>query len=66
MKAHFFLNFISLVTREKDELDLSSESVTSIKKPVNPNPLKVVYHPLSCLLHHYIIKKFCKPKQEVT
>ena len=54
MMAHNFLNFIFLVIRQKDELYiLSSESVTSIKKPVNL--LKVVYHPVSCLLYHYIM-----------
>ena len=53
MRAHSFLNFIFLVIKEKDELCvLSLESVTSIKKPINP--LKVVYHPVSCLSHHYI------------
>ena len=52
MRAYIFLNFIFLVIRDKDELYvLSLESVTSIKKPINP--LKVVYHPVSCLLHHY-------------
>ena len=55
MRAHIFLNFIFLVIRDKDELYvLSLESVTSIKKPINP--LKVVYHPVSYLLHHYIIQ----------
>ena len=53
MRAHIFLNFIFLVKREKDELYiLSVESVTSINKHINP--LKVVYHPVSCFLHHYI------------
>ena len=53
MRAHSFLNFIFLVIKEKDELCvLSLESVTSIKKPINL--LKVVYHPVSCLSHHYI------------
>ena len=53
MSAHIFVNFIFLVIRGKDELYvLSLESVTSIKKPINP--LKLVYHPVSCLLHHYI------------
>ena len=32
MKDHIFLNLIFLVIREKDELYLSLESVTSIKK----------------------------------
>ena len=60
MRAHSFLNFIFIVRREKDELYLLSlESVTSIKKPINL--LKVVYHPVSCLLHHYIIGKFILP-----
>ena len=36
MKAHIFLNFIFLVIREKDELYLSLESVTSIKKTYKP------------------------------
>ena len=31
MKAHIFLNFIFLLIREKDEVYLSLESVTSIK-----------------------------------
>ena len=53
MRAHRFLNLIFLVIREKDDIYvLSLESVTSIKKPINA--LKVVYHPVSCLLHHYI------------
>ena len=53
MKAHIFLDFIFLVITEKDELYiLSLEGVTSIKIPINA--LKVVYHPVSCLLHHYI------------
>ena len=51
MKAHIFLNFIFLAIREKDEFYFSLDSATSIKKPINP--LKVVYHPVSCLLHHY-------------
>ena len=51
--AHSFLNFIFPVIMEKDELYiLSVKSVTSIKKPINL--LKVVYHPVNCLLHHYI------------
>ena len=50
MRAHSFLNFIFL---EKYELYiLSLESVTSIQKPINL--LKVVYHPVNCLLHYYI------------
>ena len=54
MRAHRFLNCIFLVIREKDELYLLSlESVTSIIKLINL--LKVVYHPVSCLLHHYIV-----------
>ena len=53
MKAHSFLNFIFFVIREKNELYiLSLESATSIQKPINL--LKVVYHPVSCLWHHYI------------
>ena len=53
MGAHSFLNFIFLAIREKDEFYvLSLESVTSIQKPISL--LKVVYHPVSCLLHHYI------------
>ena len=53
MRTHNFLNFIFLVIRETDELYiLSLESVASIKKPINL--LKVVHHPVSCLLHHYI------------
>ena len=36
MRAHIFLNFIFLVIREKDELYLSLESVTSIKKTYKP------------------------------
>ena len=57
MRAHIFLNFLFLVIWEKGELYiLSLKSVTSIKKPVNL--LKVVYHPVSCLLHHYIDKWF--------
>ena len=53
MRAHIFVNFIFLVIRKKDGLYiLSLESVTSIKKPIHL--LKVVYHPVSCLLHHYI------------
>ena len=53
MRAHRFLNLIFLVIREKDDIYvLSLESVTSIKKPINT--LKVVYHPVSCLLHHYM------------
>ena len=54
MRAHSFLNFIFLVISKKDEVYiLSLESVTSIiKKPINL--LKVVYDPVSCLLHHYI------------
>ena len=52
MRAHIFLNFIFLVIRGEYELYiLSLESVTFIKKPINL--LKVVYHPGSCLLHHY-------------
>ena len=52
MRAHIFLNFIFLAVREKDDLYiLSLESVTSIKRPINA--LKVVYHPVSYLLHHY-------------
>ena len=52
MTAHSFLNFIFLVIREKDQVYiLSLESVTSILKPINL--LKVVYHPVNCLLHHY-------------
>ena len=59
MRAHIFLNFIFLLIREKDELNiLSLESVTSIKKAVNQ--LKVVHHPVSCLLHHYIHNNKCK------
>ena len=39
--------------KEKDELYiLSLESVTSIQTSINV--LKVVYHPVSCLLHHYV------------
>ena len=33
MRAHSFLNFISLVIREKDEFIFSLESATSIQKP---------------------------------
>ena len=44
MKGHIFLNFIFLVIREKDELYLSLESVTSIKKAIDS--LKVIYHPV--------------------
>ena len=52
MTAHSFLNFIFLVIRVKDQVYiLSLESVTSILKPINL--LKVVYHPVNCLLHHY-------------
>ena len=52
-RADSFLNLIFLVIREKDDIYvLSLESVTSIKKPINA--LKVVYHSVSCLLHHYI------------
>ena len=52
MSAHSLLNFIFLVIREKDELYFFSlESVTSIKRPVNL--LKLVYDPVSCLLHNY-------------
>ena len=48
-----FLNSIFVVIKEKDELYiLSLESATSVKKPINP--LRVVYHPVSCLLDHYI------------
>ena len=47
MRAHSFLNFIFLVKREENELHIFSlGSVTPIKKPINP--LKVVYHPVSC------------------
>ena len=53
MRAHRFLNFIFDVIREKDELYiLSLDSVSSIKNPTNL--LKLVCHPLSCLLHHYV------------
>ena len=53
LRVHSFLNFIFLVIREKYELYiLSLESVTSIQKLINL--LKVVYHPVNCLLHYYI------------
>ena len=49
MRARSFINFIFLVIREKDKLYiLSLESLTFIQKPINM--LKVVYHPVSCLL----------------
>ena len=51
MRAKSFLNFISLVIKEKDEFIFSLESATSIQKP--RNLLKVACHPVSCLLHHY-------------
>ena len=52
MRAHIIPNFIFLVIKENNELyTLSLESVTSIKKTINR--LKVVYHPVRCLLHHY-------------
>ena len=54
MSAHSFLNFISIVIREKDEFIFSLESATSIQKP--RNLLKVAYHPASCLLYHYTCK----------
>ena len=52
-RAHSFINFIFLVTREKDQLYINSlESAISIKTP--KYPLNVVYHLVRCLLHHYI------------
>ena len=55
MRVHSFLSFISLVIRDKDEIFiLSLESATSIQKPIDLP--KVAYHPVSCLLHHYINK----------
>ena len=54
MRDHIFLIFIFLVIREKDEFYIIFlESVTCIKKAINP--LKIVYHQVSCLLHHYIL-----------
>ena len=55
MRAYFFLGFIFLEIRKKEQfLILSLESITSTIKTINL--LKVAYHPVSCLLHLYIVK----------
>ena len=50
MRAHRFLNLIFLLIKEEDEFVFLY--ITSIQKCINL--LKVVYHPVRCLLHHYI------------
>ena len=50
MRAHRFLNLIFLLIKEEDEFVFLY--ITSIQKCINL--LKVVYHPVRCLLHPYI------------
>ena len=58
MKSHIFQNFIFLVIREKDELYLSLESVTSIKKTYKPAKGSLSSSKLFVTSLHFLKKPF--------